>query len=208
MPKWPFVCARLKSESLMWFNCRRCEFGPGLALPSGTWGMVYFGMVWYTAYVSRTTCPPPGVPERGTSFLESRAEMIYNQKRIYSARFSLWQPAHSHKSWHFIDAHKLRRLAAIKPTRPQGHGRTSVICLQRLAQSNREQGKFVSGGPGNRGSCSFHRQAAEAKRQKLHWIYVAAIYDDSHGFAQCYGYFLPLDPWSRSESRFLWPAVS
>jgi len=59
MPKWPFVCARLKSESLMWFNCRRCEFGPGLALPSGTWGMVYYGMVWYTAHVSRTTCPPP-----------------------------------------------------------------------------------------------------------------------------------------------------
>lgn len=147
-----------------------------------------------------------------TSFLESLFEMIYNQKRIFLAFFALanMQPKtqsdsetrSSNKSWHFIDAHKFRRLAAIKPTRPQGHGRTSVICLQRLAQKNREPGKFVSGAPGNqitgRGP---KRQKRQAKRQKVHWIYVAAIYGLCAMFSGVSGLWsLVSGPWSRSLS--------
>lgn len=52
------------------------------------------------------------------SFPESQARMIYNQKRVLFA-------SPCTESWHFIDAHKSRRLAAIKTACPQGH----ALCL-------------------------------------------------------------------------------
>lgn len=88
------------------------------------------------------------------SFPESQARMIYNQKRVLFA-------SPCTESWHFIDAHKSRRLAAIKTACPQGHAlclslslcgttpsaahccgaATLVICLLRLACEKPEAAK-------------------------------------------------------------------